>query len=149
MKLLYSKNKTPYIQFENGAKLIFSVSTENDKGFKYLAFNALDSRSVVVSGAKAKNKKIYKSNNFIGAMLNTNFKSPDNNTVPRSLRSVGFTKIVESYLRKTFKLLIDDDGYFPRGNIPTLQGILENAYTNKEDMMDDDPTATEDEDDEI
>ena len=146
MKLLYSKNKVPYIQFENGARLIFSAITESDRGFKYLAFTARDVRSVVVSGAKAKKKRVFKTNNLIGSVLDTNFKSPDKNSVPKKLRKVGFTKIVESYLRKTFKLLIDEDGYFPRENIPTLQGILENTYGNKEDMIDDDLTATEDDD---
>ena len=147
MKLFYSKNKVPYIQFENGAKLIFSTSTEDERGFKYLAFNARDLRSTVVSAAKAKRKKVFKTSSHVGAILNTNFKCPDKNSVPKDLRTVGFTKIVESYLRKTFRLLIDEDGYFPRENMPTLQGILENAYGNKEDMMDDDPTATEDDDD--
>lgn len=41
MKILYSEpNKVPYIEFEDGSKLIFSTLTEDkEKGFHDLSFN--------------------------------------------------------------------------------------------------------------
>ena len=147
MKLLYSVNEVPYIQFENGARLIFSKSTESDRGFKYLAFSGVDITSIVVSGAKAKKVRRFRSSSHVSSVLDTNLKSPGKSSVPKALRNIGFTKLVESYLRKMFEPLIDEDGYFPRENLPTLQGILDRDYENDEDTWDNDPTATEDFDD--
>jgi len=152
MRLKYSRRNLPYITFENDSMLIFSKTTEDEKfGFKYLVFNGYLVSDINISGAKAKKKilkKVYKSVNFV---INMNMKRPTNTgslgSIPAEARKAGFSKIVEVFLRKTFKPLIDEKGYFPRENLSTLEKMLEKTNGSKDDELDEDPTATESFDD--
>ena len=148
MKLIYSdgKKKIPLIIFENGSRLIFSATTETDKGFKYLAFNGRSTRTATLSGAKAKVKRTRKVSNHISFMVDTSIKRPGKNSLPKEAGKAGLSKITVAFLRKNFKLLIDDDGYFPRENLPTLEAILNKINGHISDKWDHDPTIDEEDD---
>lgn len=148
MKLIYSENKKiPLIIFENGARLIFSVTTETEKGFKYLAFTNKDTMTVTVSGAKAKVKKTRKISNLVSFMVDTSIKRPGSNSLPSNSKKFGLSKIAIGVLRKSFKSLVDDEGYFPRDNLPTLEAVLNKINGCESDTWDDDPTVDEEDDD--
>jgi len=146
MRLFYSDKKVPYILFENGSRLIFSVSTENeDKGFKYLAFNGETMDTITVSGAKAKKERTYTIVEQVTFITNMDIKRPGMDSLPRDAKDAGLSKITASFLRKTFKTLVDEDGYFPRANLPTLEKILEKVNGHESDTWDHDPSITEEE----
>ena len=152
MKLKYSKTNVPYITFENGNMLIFSKSTEIEKfGFKYLVFSGSIASRIKISSKKAKKEVSRKVIKYVNFIVNMNMKKPISTTttgsIPAKVRLAGFSKTIEVCLRKIFKPLIDENGYFPRGNLLTLEKILVGMNGSKEDEWDDDPTATESFDD--
>ena len=148
MRLVYSDGKrVPVIHFENGSRLIFSVTTETEKGFKYLAFNGKNTMTATVSGARAKKKKIKRISELVSFMVDTSIKRPGKSSLPNNAKDVGLSKITVALLRKTFKFLVDDEGYFPRENLSTLKVMLDKINGCESDTWDHDPTINwEDED---
>jgi len=79
MYLKYSKTKMPFIEFDNGAKLMFSTLTKDiDKGYKWLVFSHTETNNVCLSAAKVKNKRYAKVAERIGFVTNMNFKKIPN-----------------------------------------------------------------------
>lgn len=147
MRLIYSeKNRVPLIMFENGSRLIFSTSTETNKGFKYLAFNGRDTMTATISGARAKKKVTKNISNLVTFMVDTSIKRPGRGSLPKGAKKAGLSKITVGVLRKSFGVLLDDEGYFPRENLPTLQAVLNKLNGSVSDTWNDDPTIDEDED---
>jgi len=140
MYLDYSKKGIPFILFENGSRLSFSVTTENeDKGFKYLCFKCIDTKTVTVSGAKAKKKRTTEIVEDISFVMDMNFKRDKIKGIPTDAKKF-FGPLTVGILKKIFNDLIED-GYFPRKNLKILEEKLNGEDPN--DLLDDDPTATE------
>ena len=149
MRLLYSeKKKIPVIVLDDfNNRMIFSINTEHpEKGFKYLCVNGRTTTTVVTSGAKAKRKRTVKAIEDVAFTVDMNIKR-SNGSLPKNAKDIGLTPVMVGYLRKTLSLLIDDEGYFPRENLQTLEKILEKVNGCDTDEWDDDPTATESFDD--
>ena len=143
MNLKYSKNGLPYIELPKGAHLIFSTSTESSKGFKFLVFDNKITRTLCISGAKAKKKK------YVNISENCNFTTTmDFDKIPRKAKDFGLSNMTKKMLKKMFSEFLVDGCYFPRENLETLELKLNKMNGTDEDHMDDDPTATESYDDE-
>ena len=135
MILKYTKTNTPYIEFDNGAKFIFSATTKDDiKGYKYLCFSHSEVKSICISGAKAKNKRYASVFEPISFVTTMQFEK-----IPNEGKKV-LTSITLSWLKKTFEGLISGD-YFPEKNLKLLSQKLN--IVDDTDDWDDDPTATE------
>jgi len=141
MYLKYSKTNTPFIEFDNGAKLIFSTITKDkEKGYKFLVFSHTETSAVCVSSSRAKKKRYASVVENISFPTTMKFKK-----IPNDAKKV-LTPITLSYLKKTFgKLTVDD--YFPEKNLDKLDEVL--SFVDKTDEIDDDPTANESFDDDI
>ena len=138
MYLKYSKTKTPYIEFDNGAKLIFSSITKDEHGYKYLVFSHTETNDICLSAAKVKKKRyatISEKINFTTTMKFTK--------IPNNAKKV-LTSITLNYLKKTFEGLIVND-YFPEKNLKELDKIL--SFVDDTDEINDDITANESFDD--
>lgn len=141
MNLKYTKTNTPYIEFDNGAKLIFSSMTKDaNKGYKYLVFSHTETNAICLSAAKVKKKRYATVVEKIGFTTTMKFKK-----IPNAAKKV-LTPITLNYLRKTFEGLTLD-GYFSEKNLDLLSKELN--YVDKTDEIDDDPTANESFDDDI
>ena len=147
MELKYSGTGTPYIDLDNGM-LIFSKTTETEKGFTYLVLRSKQVSSICVSGAKAKRKKYVNMQEDIGYTFDMNLKKDSGGKktgIPRDARFC-FSKLTENVLKKILNKLTTD-GYFPRERLHDLSEALESYYGSETDDWDDDPTATESYDD--
>jgi len=142
MILKYSKTNTPYIELDKGAKLIFSSSTESPKGFKYLVFSNRITKTLCISGAKAKKAryaKIWEDCNFTTTM--------DFDKIPRKAKEFGLSNITRKILKKLIFGMTDGEGHFHRNNLKTLELKLNEINGLDSDNCDDDLTATESYDD--
>lgn len=141
MYLKYTKTNTPFIEFDNGAKLIFSSITKNvDKGYKYLIFSHTETNAICLSASKVKKKRYANVIEKIGFSTTMKFTK-----IPNNAKKI-LTPITLNYLKKTFNDLTID-GYFPEKNLEKLDDILN--YVDDTDEIDDDPTANESFDDDI
>ena len=141
MNLKYTKSKTPYIEFDNGANLIFSSMTKDvNKGYKYLVFSHTETNAICLSAAKVKKKRYATVVEKIGFSTTMKFKK-----IPNAAKKV-LTPITLNYLKKTFEKLTIN-GYFPEKNLKELDEILN--FVDKTDEVDDDITANESFDDDI
>jgi len=140
MYLKYTKSKTPFIEFDNGAKLIFSSLTKNQHGYKYLVFSHTETNSICLSGAKVKKKRYASVVEKIGFSTTMKFTK-----IPNDGKKI-LTPITLNYLKKTFEGLTVGD-YFPEKNLQKLDKIL--SFVDNTDEIDDDPTANESFDDDI
>lgn len=141
MYLKYTKTNTPFIEFDNGAKIIFSSLTKDiEKGYKYLCFSHIETNSICLSAAKVKKKR------YASVVERINFSTTMKFTkIPNAAKKV-LTPITLNYLKKTFESLTLD-GYFPEKNLKELDKILN--YVDDTDEIDDDITANESFDDDI
>lgn len=140
MKLMKSiPNGIPYIEFDPENRLIFSTVTETKDGFRYLSFRGKNTATLSLSGARAKKKRTFDITDIVTFSTNMKFEE-----IPKDGRKV-LTSTTLNYLRKLFKDLAPN-GIFPRENLDKLANILDDKFKeDKEDYIDDDPTATENE----
>lgn len=140
MYLKYSKKQTPFIEFDNGAMLIFSSLTRNEHGYKYLVFSHTETNAICLSGAKVKKKKYATISEKVSFVTNMKFTK-----IPNNAKKV-LTPITLNYLKKTFEGLILDE-YFPEKNLKELDKIL--SFVDNTDEINDDLTANESFDDDV
>ena len=140
MQILLTGSGTPYIEIDDNTNLIFSKSTANQKGYKFMVVSHKKTTSVCISGAKAKKKRYVenKEDDSFTVRL-ADFKRSD---------TAAFTKgVVSPITLKVIKRLvtnkIGDDGIFPYSAIETLNDELIQAFDDPTEDIDDDPTATE------
>lgn len=140
MKLMKSiPSGIPYIEFDSENRLIFSKATETREGFKHLSFRGKDTVTLSLSGARAKKKKTVSVTDVV--TFSTNMKLEE---IPREGKKI-LSPMMVKYLKKIFEDLAPN-GIFPRENLDKLANVLDEKFgENKEDYIDDDPTATENE----
>lgn len=139
MKLKFSETNIPFIELENGSKIIFSRNTETEKGFKFLVFSGIGRKSTKTRKKKGKTMVTAQPVSFVTTMALTG--------IPKEAKAAGLNPITISFLRKSLKSLCDDEGYFPRESLESLELLLEKVENSEEDKVDNDPTATESFDD--
>lgn len=139
MQILLSSTGTPYIELENGGKLIFSkITADPIRGYRFLCYNNTKTSSVTVSGKNAKRKKTYsvsEDENFTVRLKD--FKRDDKKGFPKGI----VDKITLSYLKKKVMDLVDDEGYLPYYRIEDLNDTL--VQLDADDDVDFDPTMDE------
>lgn len=119
MNLVFSESGTPYIDFGNQNRLIFSNITKHpDKGYKYMVFAGGDVTNVTVSGSRAKKKKTFKEHVPINFTIDMDFKRDGKKGLPLKSKHI-FSKITSSWLKKQFANYVVD-GYFPENSISKL-----------------------------
>jgi hypothetical protein len=138
MKLYYSIKGTPYIETEAGDKLIFSVSTEDQKlGFKWFTFSGTTTETIPLSAGKGdkKGRKVIK------LIDRTSFISDVglNSISKKNLKGINTPYASIASLKRLMEPMIID-GYFNRKNLFKLEEILNNEdFITKEDYLEEDP----------
>ena len=134
MILKYSTPKgVPYIEFDDGSRLIFSTPTEHStKGFKWFGFSGkiVSEHSI----GKGKRKKIFtsaESTNFI-----TNIKFTE---IPKKVKDTTLSPIILKFLKRSFHELGDGE-YFPRESLTKLEVLIDDNFNHVDrDLINDDP----------
>jgi len=143
MQLKYSiPNKVPFIEFEDGSRLVFSTLLENkEKGFNYMTFSGRSMSSVCISGKGARKKKFYDTSEVISFATDMNL----NNLDKRIKTKAGpLSPITLGILKKLFGELAPR-GWMSRKSLVKLDKVLTMLNNDEEDKCDDDPTANGDE----
>lgn len=147
MKLKYSDPKrVPYIEFEDGSNLGFPLFMEDRlKGFKWMVFSGRTTESLCVSGKTVKNKKYV---DIVEDIRFTTDLTLPNAVIDKRVKSLKgpLSPATLSFLRKTFEKLAPE-GYLSRQSLSLLKDELERIDGKEEDNWNDDPTITDDEDD--
>ena len=140
MILKYSiPNGTPYLEFEDNSRLVFSSLTEDkNKGFKWISFSGKVVQKFKMGGkGKKKNttKTITTSNPIT---FTTNMKLTE---IPKDVKGKAgaLSPVTLTFLKKAFNKLAPD-GYFPRENLVVLEDMIDHRYNHIDlDALDDDP----------
>ena len=139
MILKHSKpNGVPYLEFEDGSKLVFSTLTEHKtKGFNWLAFSGKVISEFKMAGkGKKKKAKYFSTKENINFMTNMRFTE-----IPANVKKMGgpLSPVTLAFLKKAFKKLAPD-GYFPRENLVVLESMIDDSFNHIDlDELDDDP----------
>ena len=142
MKIGYSKSGTPFIDLDGKGILIFSKSTmDAERGYKYLCYSGIKTESRVISGARAKKKRVLKTQETVAFTVNMEMRRDERRGFPRGIVS----NISLKWLKRQLSTLIDDGGYLHVDKVPVLGQIM--ADIDKDDHVDNDPTANESFDD--
>ena len=134
MILRYSRPKNvPYIEFDDGNKLIFSTLTEHPaKGFNWLSFSGKIMSEHKIG--KGKRKKVISSAESTNFITDLKFKK-----IPKKVKDTTLTPIVLKFLKRAFYELTEDD-YFPRKNLKKLHEMIDDKFNHIDrDEVDDDP----------
>jgi len=135
MKLCYSITGVPYIEFENGNKLIFSTITEDkQKGFKWLVYSGNYTKTICLSGGKKNNKepKIANTNHAIYFITDMKLSG-----IPKEAKKCLPNSTVTSLKRLLNEFI--KEGYFHRNNLLKLEKLLSSDIFVEEDYLDEDP----------
>ena len=144
MILKYSKPKgVPYIEFEDGCKLIFCTPLEDkQRGFKWLSFSGKIESEFKIGGKGKKKGKSFISTEHVGFM--TDMKLTE---IPQDVKGKDgpLSLVTLAQLKKIFKELAPD-GYFPRENLEILADKLDNKFNHVDldELMDDPDLIDED-----
>jgi hypothetical protein len=134
MILRYSTPKNiPYIEFDDGSKLIFSTPTEHPtKGFKWFGFSGqiLSEHKI----GKGKRKKVMTSATSTNFITNIKFM-----WIPKKVKDSTLTPITLNFLKRSFHQ-IGDGEYFPREGLAKLEKLIDDNFNHVDrDLIDDDP----------
>lgn len=149
MELKYSVKGTPYIELDEDNKLVFSQTTANSKGYKWLIFSGMSTTTESISAGKGKKRTRKKSEKIapISTALNMSFTG-----LSKGVRGANpyLTKAFLEGLKRMFEPYVDGNGIFAYSNVSKLgDSINKDNEINQEDYLDDDPSGYyEDEDDE-
>lgn len=148
MELKYSVKGVPYLALDDDNKLIFSQTTSNSKGYKWLIFSGTGTTTETISAGKGakKTKRKITVTEPISTAINMNFTGLTKTT---KNANTFLTKKYMDGLRRIFEPYIDGD-IFPYSNIEKFEKDINTLNMVKpEDLMEDDPAGYyEDEDDE-
>lgn len=148
MELKYSVSGVPYLELDSDNKLIFSKTTANKRGYKWLIFSGLTTTTETLSAGKGKKKT--KKKIVITAPLSTTINMEFTGLSKTTKNANTFlTKKYMDGLRRMFEPYIED-GVFPYINLPKFEkDINSNDIIVEEDLLDEDPAGYyEEEDDE-
>ena len=147
MKLKYSvPKKIPYIEFNDGNKLIFGTLVENEKGFNTFVFSGKAITEYKLGSKSKKSKKkeqIYQISDSINFITDMKFTS-----IPKEVKGSkgSLSPIVLKFLKKALKELVIED-HFPRKNLDKLAEMIDNRFNSEvfteDDSLDDDPELDE------
>ena len=146
MELKYSVKGTPYIELDDDNKLVFSQSTANGKGYKWLIFSGMSTTSAAVSSGKGKKKtrKKVEKKSPISTVMNMKFTGMSSGVKDAN---PFLTKSYLEGLKRMFEPYVDDNGIFAYSNISKLKdSINSDNDVNKEDYLNDDPNGYYEED---
>lgn len=148
MELKYSVKGIPYLLLDENNKLIFSQTTSNSKGYKWLIFSGTSTTTETVSAGKGvkKTKKKISVTEPISTAINMTFTGLTKTT---KNANIFLTKKYMDGLRRIFEPYIDGD-VFPFSNIEKFEKDINTlSMTKPEDLMDEDPAGYyEDDEDE-
>lgn len=139
MELKYSVKGTPYIELDEDNKLVFSQTTANSKGYKWLVFSGMSTTSESISAGKGKKKTRKKMEKIapIYTVLNMSFTG-----LSKGVRDANqyLTKTYLEGLKRMFEPYVDGDGIFTYSNLNKLANSINNDHeVNQEDYLEDDP----------
>lgn len=146
MELKYSKKGIPFIELDNKNKLVFSSTTANKKGYKWVMFSGISTTTETISsgkGAKKKKSKI-KMTMPISTLIDMEF-----NTLSKSAKNANpfLTKKYLDGMKRMFKPYVID-GVFLYENISKFAEYINNdSVITKEDLLEDDPMGYYEDDD--
>lgn len=137
---------TPYIQLESG-RFIFSRSTSDSvKGYKYLCYVGVDSKTVCISGSRAKYKRysdVSEDVNFTVRLRD--FRRDDKKAFPKKKIKGQISDISLNWMKKLIMGHLNDE-YVPFRAIPDIMTQIN--FEDETDTFDEDPTVDDfDEDD--
>lgn len=147
MKLNYSLKGTPYIEFDDENRLIFSSINKNYNGYKYLVFSGKTTVTVEVSSGRGKKGK--KKANIVDDVSFTSTMLLDK--IPRDAKGNKYlSKINIGIIKNMIGKYITKDNIFPDSKIKLLEDDINSIGICDEDYLDEDPNGyIEDEDDDI
>ena len=140
MELKYSEKGIPFVELDEKNKLVFSTTTSNDKGYKWLMFSGVTTTTGAISAGKGKTKrmKTFSVTEPISMMINMNFdgitklsKSGNNNQFLTKNYLEGIKKMFQPYVV---------DGVFLFKNMEKFKKNI-NSFdkVDSEDYLDEDP----------
>jgi hypothetical protein len=137
MKLLYSKSNVPYIETENGDKIIFSTTTESEKGFKWVAISGFSTTTLPLSAGGRGKKKTFTIKEPVTFIVDVGLHQLTKKAAKEM--STPYTTI--NSLKRIMGPLVTSNGYFPRTNLDKLEKALLtiNDIVDDEDYLDEDP----------
>ena len=143
MRLKYSSPKNvPYIEFDDGNKLIFTTILEHkDKGFHSMTFSGKSVSSICVSGKRAKVRRYIDTSEIITFATDMKFSNLDKRIKGKNET---LSPITLGFLKKVFNKLAPE-GWMSRDSLWKLEKVFDKLNNVEEDMVDDDPTANGDE----
>lgn len=140
MQILLTNSGTPYIEIDKNTNLIFSKSTSNHRGYKFMVVAHKKTSSVCISGAKAKKKRYVENQEDQSFTVRlADFKRSDTAAFKKGVVSPITLKVIKKLVIDK----VDDDGVFPYSAIETLNDELIQAFDDPDEYAEDDPTATE------
>lgn len=147
MKLKHSVSGVPYIEVDDYNKFIFSSTTRNDQGYKWLVFSGMSTVTTAISSGKGKTKRKTEvvSTNPVSAIIDMDFTN-----------ITKYSKTGNPYLTKKYLMSVYDvlkpyvkEGVFPDKNLLKLKDALTRTQeTDPEDLMNEDPNGYYEDDDE-
>lgn len=141
MKLNFTESGVPYIMLDENNKLIFSSTTANKKGYKWLVFSGISTVTEALSSGKGKTKKKTKVTHVlpVSTAINMNF---DLKVLSKSAKNANpyLTKNYLEGMRKIFEPYVDEEGIFTYENLPEFAEYINKVdEVNQEDLLEDDP----------
>jgi hypothetical protein len=147
MKLKYSKTQVPYIELDKSNKIVFSPTTANKDGYKWVMFSGVTTTTETISSGKGKKKTKKKVNvtQPISVLIDMEFSK-----VPSGVKNTSnyLTKRYLNSIKKMFDPYVVN-GVFLYENIGKFANhINKENDVNQEDLLEDDPMGYyEDEED--
>lgn len=146
MELKYSKTGVPYLELDTDNKLIFSKTTANKQGYKWLVFSGLSTTTETLSSGKGKKKT--KKKIVITAPVSTAINM-DFTKISRTAKNANpyLTKSYMNGLKKLFSPYLKE-GVFPYSNLQKFEKDINNLdVVREEDLLNEDPAGYYEDDD--
>ena len=134
MDLRYTESGTPYIDFGDDNKIIFSTMTKDRfRGYKYLVFSGQKTDSICISGARAKIKRYAKSTVPIRFVTDMDFKRDGSKGLPKDYKLI-FSPFSIGWLKGRIKKHCKGI-FFPEESLQLLENDLKSLddYGEEED----------------
>jgi len=147
MELKFSTTGIPFVELDANNKIIFSETTSNNEGYKWMVFSGVSTTSIAASSGKGKNKtktRIDKTEP-ISIMLKMDFSG-----IPKSAKNnIYLTKKYINGIRRMFAPYIKN-GIFLRKNLTLLTNDINNGddSIDPEDLLNEDPNGYYEEEEE-
>jgi hypothetical protein len=126
---------------DDNNKLIFSPSTANKKGYKWLVFSGISMVTEALSSGKGKTKKKINVTHVkpVSTAINMDF---DMKLLSKSAKNANpyLTKSYLEGMKRIFEPYVDEQGIFSYENLPEFAKYINKVEeVNSEDLLEDDP----------